>query len=90
MAVLLLGQLPSVQLAGGLCHSKRTWQRMTVPLEMVISEKFYYSKEGRCSLTEILELWRKGRAGIGYLNLLLAEIIAVMYFLAQGCTYIQE
>lgn len=67
-AVVLLGQLPGVQLAGGLCHSQRNWQSQTIPLEMVASEKLYYAKEGRCSLTEILELWRKGRAGIGYLN----------------------
>lgn len=64
-AVVLLGQLPGVQLAGGLCHSQRSWQRQTVPLEMVASEKIYYSKEGRCSLTEILELWRKEGLTLG-------------------------
>lgn len=45
------GAVPGVQLAGGLCLSQRNWQRLTVPLEMVAAEIFYYSKEGRCSLT---------------------------------------
>lgn len=62
VAVVLLGQLPGVHLAGGLCCSQRNWQRLTVPLEMVASGKFYCSKKGGCSLTEILEVWRKGLA----------------------------